>query len=101
MSTPESEEAQGLTRDEQILHHYAAMIKKDLEAHRENPQGRDNWNSVFANRLVCLIYPIHFHIPFSDYPERLYEFLSQFQGKKPKPSHSHSSTVIEPLRNNE
>jgi hypothetical protein len=77
MSTPKSEEAQGLTQDEQILYHYAAMIKKDLEVYCKNPQGQDNWNNVFANCLVCL-YPIHFYRPFLDYPERPYELLSQF-----------------------
>jgi hypothetical protein len=77
MSTPKSKEAQGLTQDEQILYHYVAMIKKDLEAYCKNPQGQDNWNNVFVNCLVCL-YLIHFHRPFSDYLERAYELLSQF-----------------------
>lgn len=101
MSTSKSEEAQSLTQDEQILHHYAAMIKKDLEARCGNTQSQDNRNNLLKTRLVRFIYPIHLHRPFSDYPERLYGLLSQFQEKKPKPSHPHSSTVIEPLRNDE
>jgi hypothetical protein len=77
MSTSKSKEAQSLTWDEQILHHHTAMIKTYLEAYYANPQDQD-WNNVFGNSLVHLIYLIYFHRPFSDYPERGHEPLSQF-----------------------
>jgi hypothetical protein len=55
MSTPESKEAQDLTWEEQILHHHAAMVKKDLEAYHANPKSQGDWRNLFRHRLVCLI----------------------------------------------
>jgi hypothetical protein len=54
MLTSNFEKAQDLTQDEQILHHYAAMIKKDLEAYRACSRSQENWVQLFTDHLACL-----------------------------------------------
>lgn len=54
MSTPNFEGTQHLTQDEEILHHYAAVIKKDLEAYRACFRSEKDWNRLFKNHLVRL-----------------------------------------------
>lgn len=68
MSISNSGGSQNLTEDEQILHHYAAMFKEDLEAYRAYPTKRtqDEWEDRFRHHLVRLIHPIRFYKPFSD-----------------------------------
>jgi hypothetical protein len=60
--------AQDLTPDEQILHHYAAMVRKDLEEYRTHSISRsqEDWNNLFINHLARFILAIHFYTPFSD-----------------------------------
>ena len=55
MSTSDSREAQNLTGEEQILHHHAAMVKKDLEAYKAISRSRRDWQKLFTDRLACLI----------------------------------------------
>jgi hypothetical protein len=45
----------GLTEEELTLHHYAALVQKDLEAYR-TCASRDeaNWMRTFEHHLVCL-----------------------------------------------
>jgi hypothetical protein len=66
MATSNSGGAQELTQDEQILHHHAAMVKKDLEAYRAYSRGKEDWEYLFTDRLVRFILAIHFYQPFSD-----------------------------------
>ena len=66
MVTSNSREAQELTQDEQILHHHAAMVKKDLEAYCAYSRDKEDWEYLFTDRLVCFILAIHFYQPFSD-----------------------------------
>jgi hypothetical protein len=62
--------AQDLTKEEQILHHHAAVIKKDLEAYHTYPRTQEGWNASFKNHLVLFILVIQFVQPFSDFPRR-------------------------------
>jgi hypothetical protein len=53
----DSGEVLNLTDDEQILHHYAAMVKQDLEAYRTDPtdKSQKDWEGVFKHHLARLI----------------------------------------------
>lgn len=62
--TPNSGGAQELTQDEQILHHYAAIVKKDLEAYHAYSRSKENWQDLFKDRLARLFLTIHFYQPF-------------------------------------
>jgi hypothetical protein len=55
MSTSNFEKAQDLTHDEQILHHHAAMIKKDLEVYRTCSRSQEDWAHLFRDHLACLV----------------------------------------------
>ena len=72
MSTSNSGGAQEskLAQEEQILHHHAAMIKKDLEAYRAYSRSQEDWKNLFKNRLARFIPAIHFYRPFSDLSRR-------------------------------
>jgi hypothetical protein len=54
MSTSNSEQAQDLTQEEQILHHHAAMIKKDLEAYHAYSRSGREWKDLFKKSLARL-----------------------------------------------
>jgi hypothetical protein len=58
--------AQDLTQDEQILHHHAAMFKKDLEAYRAYSRSEEDWKVLFESHLARFIPIIYFYEPFSD-----------------------------------
>ena len=60
MPTFNSGGAQDLTQDEQILHHYAAVVKKDLEAYHAYSRSQEDWNVLFKNNLVCFIFATYF-----------------------------------------
>jgi len=62
--------AQDLTPDEQILHHHAAMVKRDLEAYHIYIRSKEDWRDLFIDHLACVILIIHFHKPFSDSSRR-------------------------------
>ena len=66
MSTFSSGGAQDLIQEEQVLHHHAAMIKKDLEAYHAYSRSQEDWKDLFKNRLARFILAIHFYKPFSD-----------------------------------
>jgi hypothetical protein len=66
MLTPNSGRPQDLTQEEQILHHHAAMIKRDLEAYRAYARSQEDWKDLFQNSLASFILEIHFYKPFSD-----------------------------------
>jgi len=68
MSISNSGEAQNLTDDEQILHHYTAMVKEDLEAYRVYPtnKSQNDWEGIFKHHLAHLIHSIYSYKPFSD-----------------------------------
>jgi hypothetical protein len=55
MSTSDSREALDLTGDEQILHHHAAMVKKDLEAYNTIFRSRRDWQNLFTDRAARLV----------------------------------------------
>jgi hypothetical protein len=59
MPTYSSEGANNLTQDEKILHHHAAMIKKDLEAYHAYSRSQEDWKNLFKNRLARFILAIH------------------------------------------
>ena len=55
MSTPNFGATQDLTQEEQVLHHYAAMVKGDLEAYRMSASRHEQrWKIAFEERLVFL-----------------------------------------------
>jgi hypothetical protein len=64
LTMPTSNPGRDLTQDEQILHHHAAMIKKDLEAYHAYSRSQSDWKDLFKNRLACFILAIHFYQPF-------------------------------------
>jgi hypothetical protein len=68
MSTSVSAGAQDLTEEEQILHHYAAVVKRDLETYRAFPtsMSQKDWEDLFKDHLVRFILAIRFFMPFSD-----------------------------------
>jgi len=66
MSTSNFGGAQSLTQDEQILHHYAAMIKKGLDAYHAESRSKRYWKGIFKHHLVRSILANHFYKPFSD-----------------------------------
>jgi hypothetical protein len=66
MLTSISGGVQDLTQEEQILHHYAAMIKKDLDRYHAYSVSQEGWRDLFKNRLARIIPVIHFYKPFSD-----------------------------------
>lgn len=57
MSASNSTGAQGLTQEEQILHHHAAMVKRGLEVYHANPTSRsqNDWADLFQSYLACSI----------------------------------------------
>jgi hypothetical protein len=57
--------SQDLTPDEQILHHHAAMIQKDIEAYCAYPGGEKSWKKRFKDHLVRFILVPHFDRPFT------------------------------------
>ena len=63
MSTSNFRGTPDLTQDEQILHHHAAMVKKDLDAYRAESGGNDDWNAVFINHLVRFCIKMDFYEP--------------------------------------
>ena len=67
MSISNSGEAQEfkLSQEEQILHHHAAMVKRDLEAYRTYFRSQEDWNTLFKTSLARFILAIHFYRPFS------------------------------------
>jgi len=64
MLTLNSGEAQDLTQKELILHHYAAMLKKDLDAYHANSQSQKDWMHIFKSHLACVILLIHIYKQF-------------------------------------
>ena len=61
MSISNSEEAQALIEEEQILHHHAAMVKRDLEAYCAYSRNMDDWKDLFKDHLVCFILRTYFY----------------------------------------
>lgn len=55
--------AQNLTPEEQILHHNAAMVKKDLEAYRVYSRTQEDWNKLFQSHLARDIFIMYFYKP--------------------------------------
>jgi hypothetical protein len=66
MLTSNSRGTQDLTQDKQILHHHAAMVKKDLDAYYADARSNDNWNGIFINHLVHFCIAINFYELISD-----------------------------------
>jgi len=66
MSKPNAQGAQDLTQEEQILHHHAAVVEKDLEAYHTYSQSQGDWKKLFNEHLVCFILVTQFYRPFSD-----------------------------------
>ncbi len=66
MSTSDSGGAQNLTQDEQILHHYAAMVKKDAEAYHAYSRSRRSWEDLFKDHLASCTLVVPICQPFSD-----------------------------------
>jgi hypothetical protein len=57
----------GLTKEEEILHHYAGMVRKHLEAFHASwplsePRDEPIWRHVLKDCLVAFILVIHCHI---------------------------------------
>jgi len=57
MSTSNFRGAENLTQNEQTLHHYAAMVKRDLESYCLYPASMspEDWKHTFKHHLACLI----------------------------------------------
>ena len=62
MLTPNSRD---LTQEEQILHHIAAMVKRDLEAYQAYSRTQGDWGTLFNSHLARFILIMHFYKPFS------------------------------------
>jgi hypothetical protein len=60
MSICNSEGAKSLTQDERILHHHAAIIKRDLEAYHAYSRSQEDWKNLFKDHLVRFILVIRF-----------------------------------------
>ena len=50
-----------MIEEEQILHHHAAMVKRDLEAYRAYSRNMDDWKVLFKDHLVCFILGTYFY----------------------------------------
>ena len=60
MSTSKLGRTPELTQEEQILHHYAGMVKKDLQAYHASPlRDESTWRRIFKDHLVLFILAIH------------------------------------------
>jgi hypothetical protein len=64
MSAYNSGRAQDLTQDEQVLHHHAAIIRKDLEAYHAYSRSEEDWRDLFKSHLACVIPMIYIYKPF-------------------------------------
>jgi hypothetical protein len=54
MSTSDSGVTQNLTEEEMVLHHYAAMIEKNVEAYRESAS-KDVWQGLWGLTFKTLL----------------------------------------------
>ena len=61
---------ENLSKTEQILHHYAAMVKKDLDKYHADSRREQDWVDVFKDHLVHFIFAIYFYKAFSDLSRR-------------------------------
>ena len=50
-----AQELADLAQEEQILHHYAAMVKKDLEVYHAYSWSQEYWKNLFKNCLAYFI----------------------------------------------
>ncbi len=66
MLTSDSGGAQDLTQNEQILHHYVAMVKKDAEAYCAYSRSRSGWEDLFKDHLASCTLIVPIRQPFSD-----------------------------------
>jgi len=57
---------ENLSKAEWMLHHYAAIVKKDLDAYHVDSRMEQDWREIFMDHLVCFIYVVYFYKPFSD-----------------------------------
>jgi len=57
MSTSNFRGAENLTQKEQTLHHYTAMVKRDLELYHLYPASisQEDWKHTFKHHLAYLI----------------------------------------------
>ena len=103
MSTPNSGGAQDLNQDELILHHHAAMVKKDLDAYHTRSRSQADWVDIFKTHLARIILPIRSYKPSSDSStvEQIGKHILRRQQQKVKPRTSRSSVIIEPHRDNQ
>src|SRR5258707_12719755 len=101
MSTSNSGGAQDLTQDEQILHHYAAIIKRDIEAYHAYSRSQEDWKDLFENHLARFILVTHIYKPFSDsFRQNQWTFLSRPLAEL-KPRHLYSPVIIESHQDNQ
>ena len=98
MSTSNSEGVQNLTQEEQVLHHHAAMIKRDLEAYHAHPRSQEDWKGLFKSRLARLSLQFISISQSQIYSGEVDGLLCRCPRKKPKPHHPHSPTILEPHR---
>ena len=54
MSTPNASPRWPLTQVEQTLHHYAAVVEKELEAYRENPSKKKESDWVASLKAILV-----------------------------------------------
>jgi len=57
---------ENLSKAEWMLHHYAATVKKDLDAYHADSRMEQDWREIFTDHLVCFIYVVYFYKPLSD-----------------------------------
>ena len=57
---------ENLSKAEWTLHHYAATVKKDLDAYHADSRMEQDWREIFTDHLVCFIYAVYFYKPLSD-----------------------------------
>lgn len=96
MSTLNYGGAQDLTQEELVLHHYAAMVKRDLDAYHTKSRSQEDLVYLLKNHLARFVLLIHFYKYTHVYLDHIDELLCRCLQEKPKTSHSRSPITIEP-----
>ena len=78
---------ENLSKTEQILYHYAAMVKKDLDEYHADSRREQDWVDVFKDHLVHFIFAIYFYKVFSDLSgQNQYAFILTLIGATQMPA---------------
>jgi hypothetical protein len=101
MSTLNTGGTEEFTQDEQILHHYAAMVKKDLEEYHAYPREHEYLRVLLIKHLVRIVLLIRFYQHSQAHPGEIDEIFHICPQRKSRPKYSCSPAIIEPYRDNQ